>query len=138
MWIVEKFTKNSILSQIRLSDAADIKQTLLYKLARDSSLSHFKKVFFIGSTKDTYAPFESSLVQDSQRLKDVANYGSIITMQKKILERVKHCDFYRVNVNTTPSKNTLDNYLGRQAHIQFIDNLEVIKMVIYRYDKLFA
>jgi len=43
-----------------------------------------------------------------------------------------------LNVNTKPSKKTLDSYIGRQAHIQFIENQDLLKSIIYRYDNLFA
>mmetsp|Transcript_7715 Transcript_7715/g.8724 ORF Transcript_7715/g.8724 Transcript_7715/m.8724 type:complete len:82 (-) Transcript_7715:98-343(-) len=60
MWFVEKFTKNPIISQIRLTDAAKVRDTVIYKLSKNRGISSFKKVYFIGSTKDSYAPFESS------------------------------------------------------------------------------
>jgi len=89
MWIVEKFTKNSIISQIRLSDSTAIKDTVLYKLAKDKSISYFKKILLVGSTMDTYASFESSLVQDSDRLNGISNSENIHLIQTKFLDRIE-------------------------------------------------
>lgn len=138
MWLVEKLTKNSIISQIRLSDAAAIKETALYKLSKDKSIGYFKKILFVGSTKDTYASYESACVHDSDRLRSISNSESVRMLQRKLLERVQECEVYRLNVNTKQSNSTLDTYIGRQAHIQFIENQDVIKSIIYRYDNLFA
>ena len=39
MWLVEKLTNNSIISQIRLTDAHDISDSVIYKLSRDKGIS---------------------------------------------------------------------------------------------------
>ena len=50
-------------------------------------------------------------------------------MQKRLLGQIAKCQVVRLNVNTVTKANTFDDYIGRQAHIQFIDNTEVIKLI---------
>ena len=95
------------------------------------------KVFLIGSTKDTYAPFESSWVQSTQRMISSGNSNVIEKIQNKILENFKNWEFTRIKVNTKVTNGSIDNYIGRIDHIQFIDNLQLIKMVLLKYDNLF-
>lgn len=133
MWIVDKFTKNQTISQIRLSDAKQISSTYLYSLSTDKSLKYFDKIIFVGSSKDTYAPLESAIVQPSPRMQSLSHCKKVVKMQSNMLQHLQNKCFIRVNVNTRSDGKTMDSYLGREAHIQFIDNAEVLKMLINRY-----
>ncbi|CAI2384977.1 unnamed protein product [Moneuplotes crassus] len=134
MWFAEKFSKNPIISQIRLSDTKLIKDCFLYKLSGDINISCFSKIIFIGSFQDTYAPLESALVQYSSRLEKGSKSGTVIRIQDKILANISDNSFTRVKLDClSQRKSTLDNYIGREAHIEFIDNVEVTKMVVSKY-----
>jgi len=129
IWLAEKFTKDTILSQIRLSDATSIKETYLYGLSKEPCISYFQKVILVGSKKDTYACLETSTIQPSQQLRELPASKSLMQMQKRLLGQIAKCQVVRLNVNTVTKANTFDDYIGRQAHIQFIDNTEVIKLI---------
>ena len=100
-------------------------------------LVDLNKVFLIGSTKDTYAPYESSWVQSTQRMNYSGNATAIQKIQDKFLDRIKDWDLVRIKVNTKVTTGSIDNYIGRMDHIQFIDNLQLIKAVLLKYDNMF-
>ena len=54
-------------------------------------------------------------------------------MQKWLVKRLKNCRVHRINVDFPISEETIDTYIGRKAHIEFLDNSEFIKMLIYKF-----
>lgn len=137
MWFVDKFSSNSMLTQIRLSDSKNIKSSFIYELSDDDSIGFFDNIYFIGSTLDTYAPLESALVHDSERIKSLPIYKDIIQMQSNILSNINHCKFTRVNTHLKCEDSSLDSFIGRKAHIEFIDNLFLEKMLMWKYTETF-
>jgi len=51
-------------------------------------------------------------------------------MQKNLTKKLKDSIVHRINVNFLISEGSIDTYIGRKAHIQFIDNSELLKMII--------
>jgi len=45
---------------------------------------------------------------------------------------------YRIDVNFKMEKKNIDTIIGRAAHIQFLENQVVMKMLIYRYPHFFG
>jgi hypothetical protein len=45
---------------------------------------------------------------------------------------------YRLDVNFNISENNLDSYIGRTAHILFLENEELMKMIVSRYKDFFS
>ncbi|CAI2385088.1 unnamed protein product [Moneuplotes crassus] len=134
MWFVEKFSKNPFISQIRLSDSKSLRDCFIYQLSDDEYISCFSKVIFVGSSQDAYAPLESAIVEPSRRLERGSKSEIIMKIQAKLRCNLSNTKFIQVWVNCKPRKKSkLDAYIGREAHIEFIDNIEVTKMIISRY-----
>lgn len=45
---------------------------------------------------------------------------------------------YRVDVNFKIEENNLDSMIGRKAHILFLENKELLQMIISRYKSFFS
>ena len=54
-------------------------------------------------------------------------------MQRKITKKLKNWRVHRINTNFLIKEDNIDTYIGRKAHIEFIDNQEFIKMLIYKF-----
>ena len=91
----------------------------------------------MGSNQDTLAPLETSLVQVTERMHSLKNCNAIKEMQKNIISQCGEQTVYRIAVDFDLIEDSLETYIGRKAHIQFIDNSELIKMILYRYSYLF-
>lgn len=97
----------------------------------------FYLVIFIGSSQDSYSPIESSLVQISERIEKVKYATELQEMASNILKRLINCRVHRVRVSFKIDEKTFDTFVGRKAHIEFIDNPDLIKTLLYMFDHIF-
>jgi len=58
-------------------------------------------------------------------------------MAENILNRLTTKILYRIDVNFNFKKKDLDSYIGRKAHIKFIDDHVVQRLIIFRYGSFF-
>lgn len=59
-------------------------------------------------------------------------------MANNILDKLNNECLYRVDVNFMITENTLDTFIGRAAHIQFLENEPFMKMLIMRFQEFFS
>ena len=86
-----------------------------------------------------YAPFDSARIQISN-LKDLSSHknGNIyIKMAQNILDKLPIEVMYRVDVDFRITENNLDSFIGRTAHIQFLECQNMMKMLIHRFKEFF-
>lgn len=74
---MQKWKKSGSLLQLSLKDAADVRQTFLYRLSQKSNLHHFKHVLLCGSSQDRYVPMHSARIELCKAaIKDTTVQGS--------------------------------------------------------------
>ena len=54
-------------------------------------------------------------------------------MAKAVLEAVDCAALHRVDVNFKIPEKNIDSFIGRAAHIQFLENQPLLKMLVYRF-----
>ena len=59
-------------------------------------------------------------------------------MAKNILSGLKSKMLFRLDVNFKIKDKNLDSWIGRTAHIQFLENQQFMKMLIHRYRDFFS
>ena len=59
-------------------------------------------------------------------------------MAKNILGGLKSKMLFRLDVNFRIKDKNLDSWIGRTAHIQFLENQQFMKMLIHRYRDFFS
>ena len=59
-------------------------------------------------------------------------------MAKNILSDLKSKMLFRLDINFKIKDKNLDSWIGRTAHIQFLENQQFMKMLIYRYKDFFS
>lgn len=75
---MQKWKKSGSLLQLCLRDAADSRQTFLYRLSQKSTLHHFKNVLLCGSSQDRYVPPHSARLElCKSAVRDTSNLGSV-------------------------------------------------------------
>lgn len=137
MWVVGGIKGTPALKEIRLLDSPQLKKTTVYKLSKGKGLNWFKNVILVGSTQDFYSPIESALIQMSDRVESNSQYKNLRKMQERLADKLSDCNVHRLNLNFLISEGSIDTYIGRKAHIQFIDNSELLKMLVYRFRDIF-
>jgi len=138
MWFLKKWKGSTALSQIKLTDAKNISKTALFKLSKEIGLEWFKHIGFMSSFQDTYVTPESARVQISTKIiKDKKFGSSYIEMVSNILSQITCSSILRINVDFDIKDSSLDSYIGRTAHVQFIENQKLINIIVHRYSQFF-
>jgi hypothetical protein len=60
-----------------------------------------------------------------------------VQMADNILRQIKTKIIYRIDVNFHFAQKDIDSMIGRKAHIKFIDDNAVQRLIVYRYGSLF-
>lgn len=63
IWILKRWKKSVCLQQLSMSDAENVDDTYLFKLAMKPGLNWFQHIGFLSSYQDQYVPFESARIQ---------------------------------------------------------------------------
>lgn len=78
MWFMQKWKKSGSLLQLALRDAADVRQTFLYRLSQRCHLSHFRHLLLCGSSQDRYVPLHSARIELCKAaIKDTCSLGKV-------------------------------------------------------------
>ena len=90
-------------------------------------------------------PFCSARVQYSKSIINNTKKGSnfkkskaYIKMATKILSNLKTSIIYRLDISFNIKDRDLDAFIGRTAHILFLDQEQIIRMIIHRYGHFFG
>ncbi|KAH8863133.1 Protein FAM135A [Schistosoma japonicum] len=126
IWVMQKIKKSESLSQLRMRDDQDLRNTYLYRLSTSPGLDLFRYVLLVGSPQDRYVPYHSTRIELCKAaIKDSSTLGIIyIEMVTNLLQRlIKSARTtvvrYDVHYNLSNSANTL---IGRAAHIAVLDS----------------
>ena len=103
-------------------------------------LEFFKHIILVSSYLDQYAPFDSARIQicgDAAR--DQKKGSHYIQMVNNLLGKCTTLDvLYRLDVNFNIEETNIDSMLGRTAHILFLENEDLMKMIVARYKMFFS
>ena len=124
-----------------MSDAKETEQTALFKLSQAPGLQHFKNIVLVSSFQDQYVPFDSARIQMCKKATDDATkkgnfYNAMVQNILGSLHDTR--TLYRLDVNFKISGKNLDSFIGRTAHIQFLECQPMMKMVVSRYNEFFS
>ncbi|XP_047110452.1 uncharacterized protein LOC124787677 [Schistocerca piceifrons] len=126
MWFMQKWKKSGSLLQLALRDAADVRQTFLYRLSQRSNLHHFRNILLCGSSQDRYVPLHSARIELCKAaVKDTSVQGAAYReMVHNILYPIiskPEVTFVRYDVHHA-LPNTANSLIGRAAHIAVLDS----------------
>jgi Putative serine esterase (DUF676)/Protein FAM135 len=139
MWFLKKLKKSTSLLQISLEDAPHYKDTYLYKLSLTKGLSYFENVILASSHEDQYVPYESSRMEISNKTKIDSTYGPIIReMISNVMNTLQTNTVHRLDVDFVMKEVNFDTFIGRAAHIQFLESDYLMKILLYRYSDNFV
>lgn len=138
MWFLKKWSKSMCLSQLSLSETEDPRDSFVYKLSEKPGLQHFQHVFLFSSLQDKYVPFHSARIEVVASLLQDKRRGEVYqTMANNLLAPLAQQTLKRIDVNFVPKKKNLDSFIGRTAHIYFLDQESLIGLVVHVYRDYF-
>lgn len=131
MWIIKKWKKSLSLKQLSMTDTNDPKSSFLYCLSKMEGIEWFKNIALVGAHQDNYAPFESARIEVGSKATGDGKGRLYIEMANNILDRINAEKMYRIDVNLKLKGKSIDNMIGRAAHIQMLDNHILVQMVLH-------
>lgn len=139
IWLLKKIKKCTSLEQLSFSDSKSLDETCLYRLSNLEGFEWFDHVFLISSHQDYYAPYESTRIQVGDKNQGNDNKNIVYrTMASNLLNRIKSNALKRIDVNFVISESNIDSFIGRTAHIQFLENQNFMRILFYGHVDLFS
>ncbi|EAA11197.4 AGAP005546-PA, partial [Anopheles gambiae str. PEST] len=126
MWFMQKWKKSGSLLQLCLRDAADPRQSFLYRLSQRSTLHHFKNVLLCGSSQDRYVPPHSARLELCKAaVRDQSNLGIVYRemVHNIIAPMLARQDLTLARFDVHHAlPHTANALIGRAAHIAVLDS----------------
>jgi len=139
MWVLKKWKKSTCLQQLSLADSEEPRHSLLYKLSMFDGINWFPHVILLGSYQDTYAPYDSARIEVGDKVLADTNLGPIYKeMTENILDSLQSDAMIRLDVDFKIGSRSIDSFIGRAAHIQFLENFPLMQILIFRYYEIFS
>ena len=139
MWFLKTWRKSKCLQQLSMTDNKPLRQCLVYELSTKKGLGWFKHVVLISSSQDQYAPFDSARMEISTiAAKDPTRGGIYQEMAGNLLASLNTDTLFRIDINFRITEKSLDTFIGRAAHIQFLESQTLMKMILLRYPEFFT
>eukprot|EP00850_Spirogloea_muscicola_P008276 SM000044S15923 [mRNA] locus=s44:45125:50474:- [translate_table: standard] len=130
LWVLKRFKQATVMHELTFTDRADINDCYLFRLSQSKTFECFKHVLLISSPQDRYVPYHSARIEmcpaamrDSKR---GAFYATMVQgCLGPLLKAVANTEmmFVRCDVNfvASPQAGSLNNMIGRTAHIEFLE-----------------
>lgn len=139
MWFLKKWRKSKCLQQLSTSEHQNLRSCFLYELSTKKGLGWFKHITLVSSYQDQYAPYDSARMELSVKTGNEPERAEIYEeMARNLLSGMNVEALCRLDINFRMPEKSLDTLIGRAAHIQFLENQTLMKMIIYRYPDLFS
>lgn len=146
LWLLKKLKASPCMHQLTFTDEANIQDCFLFKLSEEKTFEYFQNVLLLSSPQDRYVPYHSARVEMCQAAARDSRRGSAYTLMHRncmdqilkpsIVERsFLKCD---VNFNTSSQARTLNNLIGRTAHIEFLETDTFLRFLMWTFPKYFS
>ncbi|XP_027354668.1 protein FAM135B [Abrus precatorius] len=146
LWFMKKLKGSQCIHQLTFTDDPDFQNTFLYKLCKQKTLEHFRNIILISSPQDRYVPYHSARIESCHAAShDTSKKGKLfLELLNDCLDQIRANStelrvFMRCDVNfdvSTHGKN-LDSFIGRAAHIEFLDSDIFAKFIMWSFPDLF-
>ena len=135
LWLLQKWNQEATaLRQLSLTDSDRQDTAYLVTLAEQGGLQNFHHLVFAGSGQDSYAPFDSARVEISSK----SDTPLLQYMARKLLEGVDPECLIRLDVHFEITEKNFDSFIGRTAHILFLESKKLAHIIAHSYAFLFS
>lgn len=133
IWILNYVKKADSLSELRLADAKNLENCLLYKMSLYSGFELFNHVVLVSSPQDNYSPHFSSRIEISKSLGKTSTV--YLKMAKNLLSKRQKLN--RIDLDFYIRDTNIDSLIGRAGHVEFLDNKMFMKYLLYLHPEFF-
>ncbi|XP_043719208.1 protein FAM135A-like isoform X2 [Telopea speciosissima] len=146
LWLLKKLKGSQCIHQLTFTDDSDLQNTFFYKLCKRNTLENFKNIILLSSPQDGYVPYHSARIELCHAsLWDYSKKGKIfMEMLSNCLDQIcspsserrtfMRCD---VNFDTSSHGKNLDTFIGRAAHIEFLETDIFARFLMWSFPELF-
>jgi hypothetical protein len=128
MWIMSKWKGSQSLQQLSMQDAANPRETLLYRLSAAPGFELFKHVLLVSSPQDKYIPISSALLHTCHKAESERSHGPIYqemvaNLLRPLTTPASTTSISRMYVMLPAGAGTrLNSFIGRTGHIALLDD----------------
>ncbi|XP_010548759.1 PREDICTED: protein FAM135B-like isoform X2 [Tarenaya hassleriana] len=152
LWILKKLKNTQCIHQLTLTDDPDLRNTFFYKLCKQKTLENFKSIILLSSPQDGYVPYHSARIESCQQASfDNSKRGiAFLEMLNNCMDQIRapsherssqqqqrvfmRCD---VNFDTTTYGRNLNSFIGRAAHIEFLESDLFARFIMWSFQDIF-
>ncbi|KAF8110045.1 hypothetical protein N665_0088s0057 [Sinapis alba] len=150
LWLLKKLKSTQVIHQLTLTDDPDLQNTFFYKLCKQKTLDSFKNIILLSSPQDGYVPYHSARIESCQPASsDNSKRGvAFLEMLNNCMDQIRgptpetphhqrvfmRCD---VNFDTTLYGRNLNSFIGRAAHIEFLESDIFARFIMWSFQDLF-
>ncbi|KAG6627785.1 protein FAM135B-like isoform X1 [Carya illinoinensis] len=146
LWILKKLKGTQCIHQLTFTDDPDLQNTFLYKLCKEKTLERFKHVILLSSPQDGYVPYHSARIESCQAasLDSSKKSKAFFDMLNNCLDQIRapsseyrvfmRCD---VNFDTSSYGKNLNTFIGRAAHIEFLESDIFARFIMWSFPEFF-
>lgn len=146
LWLFKKLKRSPCMHQLTFTDETDITSCFLFRLSQEKTFEHFQNVIILSSPQDRYVPYHSARMSMCQAaMQDTKKGPAYRAMLKTCLDQILQpatserfflrCD---VNFGTSSRSSSLNDFIGRTAHIEFLETCIYARFIMWSYPKLFC
>jgi hypothetical protein len=137
VYMLTKWRKCTLLEQLCLSDAPELKDTYLAKLCKTKGLEHFQWICLVSSKQDNYSPSKSSRMEMDPAWEKSPSKEVYASMVRSLWGPIQPERVLRIRAHFNLPEKNVDAMIGRVAHIRFIECQPIMRMLIHSYSYLF-
>ncbi|KAK4800864.1 hypothetical protein SAY86_021351 [Trapa natans] len=146
LWLMKKLKGTRCIHQLTFSDDPDLQNTFLYKLCKHKTLENFKNIVLLSSPQDGYVPYHSARIEFCQAsVTDSSKKGKVfLEMLNNCTDQIRaqsseHRVFMRCDISfdSTHYGRNLNAFIGRAAHIEFLESDIFAKFIMWSFPELF-
>ncbi|XP_030943248.1 protein FAM135B-like isoform X2 [Quercus lobata] len=146
LWLLKKLKGAQCIHQLTLTDNPDLHDTFLYKLCKKRTLQNFRNVILLSSPQDGYVPYHSARIEmcPAASLNYSKKSSIFMEMLNNCLDQIRspsseHRVFMRCDVNfdTSLHGRNLNSFIGRAAHIEFLESDIFARLIMWSFADLF-
>ncbi|CAL9041129.1 unnamed protein product [Musa banksii] len=146
LWLMKKLKGAQCIHQLTFTDDPDLQNTFFYKLCKQKTLENFKNIILLSSPQDGYVPYHSARIESCpasswdqskkahvfmEMLNNCLDQIHAPSSERRVLMR---CD---VNFDTSSQGRNLNTFIGRAAHIEFLETDMFAKFIMWSFPDFF-
>jgi len=136
-WMFKKWRKSTFLQQVSMTDHENPRETFLYKLSKAKGFEFFQNIVLASCYEDQYGPIQSARAEIRPEWAGKLEKQVYREMVESIWGPVHPDRVRRLDINFVIPEKNLDSFIGRAAHIQFLESQSMMRMLVHNYCSLF-